>query len=83
MYTYWELQTKLILELNDIGLNYKLRDRLPVFKLYVRLMKLASKKPKLAHQIENILDLLEYLLAARRAGLEPELETPTRYKISE
>ena len=78
--TYWDIQTKLILELGDLGYTFKLRDRIPIFKVYMQLMKLAKKKPNLEEQITNVLDLLEYQLALRQAGLEPPLLTKDRYK---
>ncbi|TXH41962.1 MAG: hypothetical protein E6Q97_36545 [Desulfurellales bacterium] len=80
--TYWDIQTRLIVELNELGFMYRLRDRLPPFKLYVRLQKLAKDKPELGEKVLNLLDMLEWIVELRRAGLEPPLESPLRYKAS-
>ncbi len=80
--TYWDIQTKLVLELDELGFKYKLRDRIPVFKVYLKLQQMAKRNPKLEEKIVELLDLLEYQLALRQAGLEPELGTNGRYKGS-
>lgn len=82
MMTYWDIQTKLVLELDELGFKYKLRDRIPIFKVYLKLQTIAKRKPNLTEKITELLDLLEYQLALRQAGLEPELGTNGRYKGS-
>jgi hypothetical protein len=78
--TYWDIQSRLILELNELGFPYKLRDRLPIFRLYLKLQKHAKRKPKLQNKVLELLDLLEFQLELRRAGVEPKVdETGKRY----
>lgn len=80
--TYWDIQTRLVVELNELGMMYRLRDRLPPFKLYVKLQGIAKKKPELVDKITDLLDLLEWMIELRTAGLEPPLESPLRYKAT-
>lgn len=77
--TYWDLQTRLVLELNELGMPYKLKDRVPIFKLWRRLDKIEKKHPEIGPRLADIRDLLEHMLAMRRAGMEPDRSSPTRY----
>jgi hypothetical protein len=81
--TYWDIQTKLILELNELGFPFKLRDRLDIFALYLKLEKIAKKKPKLQPKILELLDLLEWQVELRKAGLEPPLDESRKRYVAE
>lgn len=81
--TYWDIQTKLILELNELGFPFKLRDRLDIFALYLKLEKIAKKKPKLQPKILELLDLLEWQVELRKAGLEPRLDESRKRYVAE
>jgi hypothetical protein len=83
MMTYWDIQTKLILELNELGFPFKLRDRLDIFALYLKLEKIAKKKPKLQPKILELLDLLEWQVELRKAGLEPRLDESRKRYVAE
>lgn len=81
--TYWDIQSKLILELNELGFPFKLRDRLNIFALYTRLTKMARKNPRLEDKVVELHDLLEWLVELRKAGLEPPLDKARRRYVAE
>ena len=78
--SYWGTHTRLILRLQELGYRYRLHDRLPIFKLYVDLVRKGKANPKLRSAITMVLHDLDYLRALRAEGMEPELEAKDRYK---
>jgi hypothetical protein len=77
--TYWDIQVQLIGMLRQFGFHYKLLDRVPIFKVYRKIDLLKKRLPKQEKILNDIKELLELQLSLRIAGLEPPLETPTRY----
>lgn len=71
--SYWGTHTRLVLKLQELGYRYRLYDRLPIFQLWVELVKKGKKNPKLRPVISPILEDLDYLKALRVEGLEPEV----------
>lgn len=77
---YWDTHVRIVIRLQELGYKYKLKDRLPIFKLWRELYKTAKASPKLRPTIGKILADLDYLKALRVEGLEPERAAPMRYK---
>lgn len=80
MVTYWDVQARTVLNLQELGYRYRLNDRLPIFKLWLRLHKQGFKNPKLRPAISKVLNDLDLLKELRIQGLEPPLVSPVRYR---
>lgn len=80
MNEYWDIHVRTILRLQELGFKFKLHDRLPIFRLWLLLIKMGRRNPKLQRQIQACLEDLDLLKALRCEGLEPELENKNRYK---
>lgn len=78
--SYWGTHTRIIIRLQELGYRYRLYDRLPIFKLWLELLRKGRKHPKLQPHIQRILNDLDLLRALRAEGLEPELLDKNRYK---
>ena len=63
---YQEVQKKTIEALSDIGLKFSPNFRIPIFKLWSKLIK----RPETPERL-RVLRLLNFMLEMRRAGLEP------------
>lgn len=64
---YWGAQVSLVRILQKCGVNVDVRDRLPIFRLWLIINQRMTGPKK-----ENILQLLQSLRNMRLKGLEPE-----------
>lgn len=76
---YWEVQQRTVLNLQELGFKYRLNDRIPIFQLWLRLIKMGKKSPKLRPTISRVLDDLDLMKELRLQGLEPPLKAKDRY----
>lgn len=78
---YWQVHVRTVLKLQELGFSYRLKDRLPLFRLWRQLLKLGRKNPKLRPAINRALQDLDLLKHMRVEGLEPKLESKDRYLL--
>ena len=68
---YWDVHTDLVVNLREFGIKQDLSERIPIFKMYRDLSKMAGQHPELADKAAYLKEGLEYLLLLRQNGLEP------------
>ena len=67
---FWDLQIELIQLLEEVGLSFKLSDRLPTFWLRNRLTKVTDHED--SERIDRIVFLLDEIVRERTSGNEPK-----------
>jgi hypothetical protein len=74
---YWDVHTDLVIKLREVGVAQDLAERIPVFKTYRELTKLARAHPETADKADYLKEGLEYILLLRQNGLEPPVAKGT------
>lgn len=78
--SYWQHQTATVVQLQELGFKFKLKDRIPIFKVWERLRRMEAREPDLSKSIDVARHHLDILLEYRKNGMEPKLKTPTTYE---
>lgn len=78
MMSFWDMQLFTINALTKLGFKYALRDRLPIFRVWLRLNKLASKRGISREAIDQAREGLNGLMQFKHADMEPPFKG-TRY----
>lgn len=70
MLTYWEIQMQATLNLELLGISWSVNQRIPLFKMRQRLLKLMGQKPNNELLVSDTLFLLDELVKMRAMGYE-------------